>query len=125
MNQAVTKVNDVSPEMTNKIEVDVFPLYRRQHKHLRKWQEDVCSVGVIDDGMIQDGVFVNLGDLHDSARRRYAETSLKRRGLAEDYAEVGLGDSTQSEIRTRTRGSTQQLDDNSSTRSAHPLRLCA
>ena len=125
MNQAVTKVNDVSPEMANKTEVDAVFICGRQHNHRRKWQDDDSSVGVSGDGMVQDGISVNLGYLHNSAGKQYAETSPKRRGLAEDCAEVGLGDSTRSEIRTRTRGSIQQLDDNFSTRLAHPLRLCA
>ena len=39
---------------------------------------------------IQDGLFVNLGDLHSSVKEQYAETSLEGQGLANGYAEVEL-----------------------------------
>ena len=55
---------------------------------LRRWHGSRC-------------VSVNLGYLHGSAtrvERQYAETSRKGRGLANDYAEVGLGGSTLSGI---------------------------
>jgi len=76
--------------------------------------------------MIQDGLFVNLGDLHSSAtrvERRYAETSLKGQGLANGYAEVGLEGSTRSEVRTRTWGSVQQVNASFNTCSVNPPRL--
>ena len=114
MNQAVTKVNVFGPEITNVTEADVAHLYGRQQYFLRQWQEENNSVGVLVDGMVQDGLNVNLGDLYSSVEEKegqYAETSRKGRGLAKDYAEVGLGDNTLSEIRTRTRGSAQQIED--------------
>ena len=128
MNQAVTKVNDVGPVIINVTEADASHSSGRQHNHLQKWQEDGCSVGVLGDGMIQDGLFVNLGGLYGSAtraERQYAETSRKRRELANGHAEVGLGDSTRSGIRTRTWGSAQQVDDSFNTCVLHPQRLCA
>ena len=125
MNQAVTKVNDVGPVINNVAEADAAHGCGRQHNPSRKWQERGCFAGVLGDGMVQDGLSVNLGGLHNSVMRQYAKTSRKRRGLANDCAEVGLGDSTRSEIRTRTWGSAQQLDDNFNTYVAHPQRLCA
>ena len=107
MNQAVTKVNDVGSVITIVAEADAAHVCGRQHNLSRKWQERGCSVGVLGDGMVQDGLSVNLGDLYGSAtrvERQYAETSCKRQELANGHAEVGLGDSTRSEIRTRTWG---------------------
>ncbi len=127
MNQAVTKVNDVGPVIILVAKVDAAHISGRQYYFSRKWQERNSFVGVLDDGMIQDGLSVNLGDLYSSAtrvERQYAETSRKVQGLANDYAEVGLGGSTRSEIRTRTWGSAQQLGDSFNTRSVNPPRLC-
>lgn len=127
MNQAVTKVNVLGPVNFNVAEVDVAHVYGRQYYFLQQWQEESSSVGVVGDGMVQDGLNVNLGDLCNSATRKerqYAETSRKRQGLANDYTEVGLGDSTRSEIRTRTRGSAQQIDAGFNTCSLNPRRLC-
>ena len=77
MNQAVTKVNDVGPVIVIVTKADVAHLYGRQYSYPRKWQEGSCFVGVLGDGMVQDGMFVNLGDLHGSAigvLRQYGET---------------------------------------------------
>ena len=126
MNQAVTKVNVLGPVIFNVTKVDVPHYIGRQHYFSRKWQERNSFVGVLGDGMVQDGLFVNLGDLHSSVtrvERQYAGTSRKGRGLANDCVEVGLGGSTLSEIRTRTRGSAQQLDDSINTSSSNPPRL--
>ena len=126
MNQAVTKVNDVGPVIFIVAEADAVHGCGRQHNLSRKWQERGCPVGVLGDGMVQDGVSVNLGDLHGSATRvegQYAETSRKGRGSANGHAEVGLGGSTRSGIRTRTWGSAQQLGDRFNTRLVNPLRL--
>ena len=70
---------------------------------------------------------MNLGDLHSSVLSntvQYAELSCKRQGLANDYVEVGLGDSTLSEIRIRTWGSAQQLHADFNIRPLNPPRLC-
>lgn len=127
MNQAVTKVNDVGPVILLVAKADAPHISGRQHYLSRKWQERDSFVGVSGDGMIQDGLFVNLGDLHCSAtrvERRYAETSLKGQGLANDFAEVGLEGSTRSGIRTRTWGSVQQVNASFNTGSLNPRRLC-
>ena len=100
MNQAVTRVNDGGPVILVVIEVDVAHEYGRQQSYSRKRQVGKTSIGVLDDGMVQDGLFVNLGDLHNSAcvkQEQYVETSLKGQGLTKSYAEVGLGDITQRE----------------------------
>lgn len=127
MNQAVTKVNDVGPVILLVTKADVPHINGRQYYFSRKWQERDSFVGVLGDGMIQDGLFVNLGDLYCSAtrvKRQYAKTSLKGQGLANDFAEVGLEGSTRSKIRTCTRGSVQQVNANFNTGSLNPRRLC-
>lgn len=126
MNQAVTKVNDVGPVIILVAKVDVSHKYGRQHYLSRKWQERGNFAGVLGDGMIQDGLLVNLGDLYVSAtrvERRYANTSRKGQVLANEHAEVGLDDSTLSGIRTRTWESVQQVDASFSTSSLNPQRL--
>ena len=127
MNQSVTKVNVLGPEISNITEADATHLCGRQYYFQRQTQEENSFVGVVGDGMIQDGLNVNLGDLYNSAKQekeQYAETSQKGQGLAKDYTEVGLNDSTQSEIRTRTRGSVQQIDGRFNSCSVNPPRLC-
>ncbi len=126
MNQAVTKVNDVGPVIILVTKVDTAHISGRQHCFSRLWRERNSFVGVLDDGMIQDGLFVNLGDLYSSGTRaesQYAETSFKEQGLANGYTEVGLEGSTLSEIRTRAWGSVQQLNDSFNTGSLNPPRL--
>lgn len=126
MNQAVTKVNDVGPVILLVAKADVAHKYGRQYYFSRKWQERDNFVGVLGDGMIQDGLFVNLGDLHCSVtrvERRYAKASFKEQVLANDCAEVGLDSSTRSEIRTRTGGSVQQVNASFNTGSLNPPRL--
>ena len=126
MNQAVTKVNDIGPVIFIVAKVDAAHIGGRQYYFSRNWQERNDFVGVLGDGMIQDGWFVNLGDLHCSATkvgRQYAETSLKGQGLANGFVEVGLEGSTLSEIRTRTWGSVQQVNASFNTSSLNPRRL--
>ncbi len=125
MHQAVTKVNVFGPVIFIVTKVDASHCSGRQHNFSRQRQERDNFVGVLSDGMVQDGLFVNLGYLHSSARegRRYVGTSLKGRGLTKDDAEVGSGGSTWSEIRTRTWGSTRQLDGNFNTGTRNPPRL--
>ncbi len=126
MNQAVTKVNDVGPVIFLVTKADAAHFSGRQYYFSRKWRERDSFVGVLDDGMIQDGLFVNLGDLHSSETKvesQYVETSFKEQGLTNGYAEVGLEGSTLSEIRTRTWGSVQQVNANFKTGSFNPRRL--
>ena len=54
--------------------------------------------------MIQDGGFVNLGDLHSFDASQYDVYNLESENTSEGYAEVRLDHSTLSEIRTRTWG---------------------
>ena len=61
--------------------------------------------------MMQDGVYMNLGEPLDSlseALIEYAGTSLKGQGPAEDSMVVGLVDSTRSMGKPCTGGSGQQ-----------------
>ncbi|MFC1567058.1 hypothetical protein ACFL4A_04370 [bacterium] len=95
--------------------------------YLVERREMYSSVGVLGDGMIEDGVIVNLGDLHNSViriKRQYAGTSRKGQELAKDYAEVGLDNSTQSKLRACARGSVQRIHDNLNIRFLNPQRLC-
>jgi len=61
--------------------------------------------------MMQDGVYMNLGEPLDSLSNvsvEYAGTSSKRQGLADDSMVVGLVDSTRSMGKPCTGGSGQQ-----------------
>ena len=119
-------MNDLGPVIFNVAKADAPHFSGRQYYFSRKWQERNSFVGVSGDGMIQDGLFVNLGDLHCSVtkvERRYAKTSLKGQGLANDFAEIGLEGSTRSEIKTRTWGSVQQVNASFNTSSLNPPRL--
>jgi hypothetical protein len=61
--------------------------------------------------MVQDGIYVNLGDPVNSymwKTNEYLSTSPKRRGDGDDSLEVGLTDSTQSMGKPCTRGSGQR-----------------
>ena len=125
MYQAVTKVNVSGPVIFIVAEADVAHLSGRQYYFSRQWQERNGSVGVLIDGMVQDGLLMNLGDLHSSAlesSKQYVGTSLKGRVLTKDYVEVGLEGSTLSKVRPCTWGSVQQLHDNLNIRSLNPPR---
>ncbi len=127
MCQAVTKVNVFGPVIFIVAEADAAHISGRQNYFSRQWQERSSSVGVLIDGMIQDGLLMNLGDLHSSAlekSKQYVGMGLKGRVLAEDYVEVGLGGSTLSKVRPCTWGSAQQLQDNLNIRPLNPPRLC-
>lgn len=110
MNQAVMQMNGLSPVNFNVTEADVFHSYRKQNWRSRNWLGSFGSVGVLDNGMIQDGFNVNLGDPSCSffAKGEYAKTSRKRRGLANDAEEVGSIGSTPSPGKPDTWGSDRQ-----------------
>ena len=69
-----------------------------------KGKDSSALSGVEVDGMIQDGEFVNLGDLHSFDASQYDVYNLESENTSEGYAEVRLDHSTLSEIRTRTWG---------------------
>lgn len=98
MSQAVMQMNGLSPVITNVTEADAVHSVRRQHQGSRYRLDDSGSVGVLDNGMIQDGFSVNLGDPASSSaeRQRYAGTSRKRQELEECTQEVGSARSTRS-----------------------------
>ena len=64
MYQAVTQVNVSGPVIIIVAEADATHLCGKQYCFSCQWQEGNSSVGVLIDGMVQDGLFVNLGDLH-------------------------------------------------------------
>lgn len=124
MNQAVTQVNVLSPVIFNVVEADELHNYGRQHLHHRIGQDGEGSTGVLGNGMIQDGSYVNSGDPSGSPRIvEYAGTSRQGQGLADDLVEVGLIDSTRSVGKPRTWGSDQQVRDNSNSCCSNTWRL--
>jgi hypothetical protein len=98
MSQAVMQMNGLSPVIFIATEADAVHYVGRQHQGSRYRLDDSGSVGVLDNGMIQDGFSVNLGDPVSSsvARQEYAGTSRKRQGPADGPREVGSARSTPS-----------------------------
>lgn len=111
MYQAVTQVNVLSLEILNISGVDTFHLCGRQQRSIRNRQGYRKPDGVLGNGMIQDGWYVNLGDPLNSGSEKliwYAETSWERQGSANGSVEVGLTGSTPSAGKPHTWGSGQQ-----------------
>lgn len=98
MNQAVMQMNGLSPEILQNTEADDVHMFGRQNRADRQWLGTQGSVGVLDNGMVQDGGSVNLGDPVRSFLKaeEYARTSRKRRELENDAREVGPMSSTRS-----------------------------
>ena len=110
MNQAVMQMNGWSPVIFNVTEADGVHGPRRQNLADRNRLETQGSVGVLDNGMIQDGSGVNLGDPARSflVREEYFGTSRKRQGPKDGEQEVGPMGSTRSLGKPGTRGSDRQ-----------------
>ena len=110
MYQAVMQMNVLSSVITNVTEVDAVHVGGRQHHWNRDRQGDSGSVGVVGNGMIQNGRDVNLGEPLNSSSERveYVRPSQNRQGLTDDLMVVGLIDSTRSVGKPRTWGSGQQ-----------------
>ena len=110
MNQAVTQVNVLSSVIGNVVRADGIHCHGKQYQHNRNRQDGAGPTGVLGNGMVQDGNYMNLGDpvgsLYESTE--YVGTSQKRRGLTNDQLEVGLIDSTPSMGKPCTWGSDQQ-----------------
>jgi len=70
--------------------------------------------------MIQDGGYVNLGDPLDSLKTKYAETSRKGQGSANDPVGVGSTDSTLRPGKLATWGSGRRKCNNLSDRKGTP-----
>ena len=62
MYQAVTKVNVLSSVIVNIMEVDAVHVSGRQYHYSRNGQVNNGSIGVLGNGMVQDGYYINLGD---------------------------------------------------------------
>ena len=112
MYQAVMKVNVLSPVMTNVVEVDAFHSDRRQHHCNERWRGNSGSTGVLGNGTIQDGKYLNLGDPLNSLETKYVETSRKGQESTNASMEVGLSDSTRRTGKPATWGSGQHKRDN-------------
>ena len=111
MYQAATRMNVFSPVMINIAEVDGLHFAGRRNPCYREWRGHNDSAGVAGSSMIQDGFDVNLGDPLSSWVKsvpKYAGTSRKGQGLADDLVEVGLTGSTRSMGEPCTGGSGQQ-----------------
>jgi len=111
MNQAVMKVNELNPVIINVTGVDVFHISGRRKHNTRYWRECGEPVGVLDNGMIQDGMTMNVGDPLNSFNKkseRYLETSQKWQECREGLVGVGLRGSTLSTGKPCTWGSAQQ-----------------
>ena len=100
-------MNAISPVMNIVMEADIFSGNGRQQQLVRKWQEQVESIGVIGSSMLQDGFVVNLGEPLCSCieyRCEYEQTSQIRQGCSNDIAAVGTAHSTRSAGKPRTWG---------------------
>ena len=97
MYQAVTQVNVSSPEIFIVVEADGFHSCGKQYHCSRYRLDGNDSTGVLVNGMIQDGIYVNLGDPLNSFSLNpgeYSVTSWKRQGTENGLKEVGLTNST-------------------------------
>ena len=110
MSQAVMQMNGWSPVIPNVTEADGVHVSRRQNLVYRNRLETQDSVGVLDNGMIQDGSGGNLGDpaRSFSERGEYVGTSRKRQEPKNGVQEVGPMGSTQSLGKPSTWGSDRQ-----------------
>ena len=124
MSQAVMQINGLSPVIFNITEADGVHYLRRQYPADQQRLETQGSVGVLDNGMIQDGSGVNLGDPARSfpARGEYVGTSRKRQGPRDGAQEVGPMGSTRSLGKPGTRGSDRQNGNRMSAGMATPQR---
>jgi hypothetical protein len=125
MSQAVMQMNGLSPVIINVTEADVVHNIRRRNRRSRYWLDDSGSVGILDNGMIQDGFGVNLGDPVSSSveRQEYAGTSRKRREPEEGTQEVGSARSTRSLGKPGTWGRGRQNGNRMSAGMATPQRV--
>lgn len=125
MSQAVMQMNGLSPVIFNVTEADAVHNARRRNQGSRYRLDDSGSVGVLDNGMIQDGCSVNLGDPVGSSagRQEYAGTGRKRRGPGEGTQEVGPMGSTRSLGKPGTWGSDRQNGNRMSAGMATPQRV--
>ena len=103
----VTQVKDVSSEINNIVEVDMFHCMEDRMCSY-DMASNYCSTGVPDHDTIQDGIYLNLGDPLHSCESEYFKTSCQERGLKEDAMEVGLTHSTLSMGKPCTWGRGQQ-----------------
>ena len=103
----VTKVKEVSSEIDNIVEADIFrAMEGSTHKYTMV--SNYGSTGILDHDTIQDGIYLNLGDPLHSYESEYLKTSCKRQGLRDGAMEVGLTHSTLSMGKPYTWGRGQQ-----------------
>ena len=107
MQQAATKVNVLSPVMSNITKADAFHFVGRQHLRNGDRQEGADFVGILGSGMLQDGKCINLGGpfyASCSQGAEYQQTSLRGQGCWERRTEVGSARSTLSAGKPHTWG---------------------
>ena len=105
----VTQVKDVSSEIVNIVEVDMFHSMEDRIYSCDK-ASSYCSTGVSDHDTIQDGIYLNLGDPLRSYESEYLKTNCQEQGLRKDAMEVGLTHSTLSMGKPCTWGRSQQYN---------------
>lgn len=110
MSQAVMQMNVWSPVISTITEADAVHKRRKQNQEWQQWLAVSGSVGVLVNGMMQDGGSVNLGDPVRSfpETEEYAGTSRKRRGPVDGTWEVGPIGITRSLGKPGTWGSDRQ-----------------
>ncbi len=66
------------------MEVDAIHRVGRQNLYSRKWRVNKDSIGIIGNGMIQDGCYMNMGDPFISFRTRNSKSTCKQVRKDED-----------------------------------------
>jgi hypothetical protein len=125
MSQAVMRMNGLSPVISNITEADAVHISGRRYQEGRNRLAASGSVGVLDNGMIQEGFSVNLGDPVGSSaeRQEYAGTSRKRQGPVNGPREVGSIRSTRNLGKPSTWGRDRQNGNRTSAGVAAPQRV--
>ena len=110
----VTQVKDISSEIADIVEADMFHAMESRMCNCEK-ASNYCSTGVEGHDTIQDGIYLNLGDPLYPYESEYFETSYQKRGSRKDTVEVGLFHSTRSMGKPYTWGRGQRYSANLST----------
>jgi hypothetical protein len=103
----VTQVKDVSSEIIDIVEVDMFHAMEDSMWSCDK-ASNYRSTGVSGHDTIQNGIYLNLGDPLHSYESEYHKTSCQEQELGKDAMEVGLTHSTLSVGKPCTWGRGQQ-----------------
>ena len=119
MYQAATKVNVLSHEISSISEADTVSVSGRQQRcNVKARKQRLCRGQRQWHGT--KWKICELGRSTEFLNRRYAETSPKEQGSADDSVEVGLTDSTPRAGKPSTWGSGQQRCDSSNNNADAP-----